>query len=238
MVTAIEALVYAWRAHGCPEAIRFDRDSRFIGAWSAGEFPSAWMRLLMCLDIELQICPPQRPDKNPFVERYHRNLKYECLLRECPETLSQAQTVTLVFEKHFNYERPNQAITCHNQPPRVACPHLPSLPPLPEQVDPDHWLHKIHGKLYKRRINANGSVKVGKLSYYIKQALKGQQVLMKVDATNQQFQVILDGQAIIRVDIKGLYHGALDFDAYLDLIRRQAESEWQLYLRRQRYGRR
>ena len=196
------------------------------------------MRLLMCLDIELQICPPQRPDKNPFVERYNRNYKYECLLRERPETIPQAQAVTLVYQKQYNMERPNQAITCHNQPPRVAFPDLPSLPSLPEQVDPDHWLHKIHGKFYKRRINANGSVQVGKQSYYIKQALKGQQVLMKVDATNQQFQVLLDGQTLKRVDIKGLYNGALDFDAYLDLIRRQAESEWQLYLRRQRHSRR
>jgi hypothetical protein len=51
-VTALEAMVAALRVHGCPTAIRFDRDPRFIGSWSAGEFPSAFMRLLMCLDIK------------------------------------------------------------------------------------------------------------------------------------------------------------------------------------------
>lgn len=238
MVTAVEAMVHVLRVHGCPQAVRFDRDPRFIGSWSAGEFPSAFMRFLMCLDIALQVCPPQRPDKNPFVERYHRNYKYECLLRECPATLSQAQAVTLVYQIHYNNERPNQAITCANQPPRLAFPDLPALPPPPEQVDPDHWQQKIHGKFYKRRIQSNGSVQVGKRYYYIRQQLKGQQVLLKVDALAQQFQVLLDGQPIKQLAIKGLYHGLLAFEAYCDLIRREAESEWQLYLRRRRYRRR
>lgn len=238
MVTAIGAMVHALCVHGCPRAIRFDRDPRFIGSWSAGEFPSAFMRLLMCLDIEMQICPPQRPDKNPFVERYHKSYKYECLLQKCPETLSQAQTVTEEYEKHYNRERPNQAITCDNRPPFIAFPDLPLLPPLPEQVNPDHWLEKIHGKFYKRRIQPNGSVQIGKRYYYIRKKLKGQQVLLQVDATVRQFKVLLDGKPIKRIDIKGLYNGVLDFESYIDLIRSEAESEWQQYLRRQRYSRR
>jgi len=238
MVTAVEAMVLALHVHGCPWVIRFDRDPRFIGSWSAGDFPSAYMRLLMCLDVQLHICPPQRPDKNPFVERYHKSYKYECLLRECPETLPQAEAVTLVYQNHYNRERPNQAITCDNQPPRLAFPTLPPLPPLPEQVDPDHWLEKIHGQFYKRRIQPNGSVQVGKQHYYIRQKLKGRRVLLKVDAPARQFQVLLDGKVVKRVDIKGLYNGLLDFEAYFDLIRREAESEWQQYLRRRRYSRR
>jgi hypothetical protein len=238
MVSAVEAMVLALRVHGCPRAVRFDRDPRFIGSWSAGEFPSAFMRLLLCLDIQLQICPPQRPDKNPFVERYHRNYKYECLLRDYPETLPQAQAFTLVYQNHYNWERPNQALTCHNQPPRVAFPDLPRLPPLPPQVDPDHWLHKIDGRFYKRRVQSNGSVQVGKQYYYIRRALKGRRILLRVDATARQFQVLLDGKAIKRIDIKGLYDGVVAFEPYLDLIRREAESEWQRYLRRRRYSRR
>jgi transposase InsO family protein len=236
MVTAVEAMVYAFRVHGRPRAVRFDRDPRFVGSWSAGEFPSAFMRLLMCLDIQLQICPPRRPDKNPFIERYHRNYKYECLLKECPETLAQAQAVTMVYEIHYNIERPSQAITCGNQPPRVTFPELPSLPPLPEQVDPDRWLDKIHGQFYKRRIQANGSVQVGKQYYYIRKKLKGHRVLLQVDALARQFQVLLDGRPIKRLNVKGLFNGVLDFDAYFDLIRREAESEWQQYLRRRRYS--
>ena len=98
MVTAVQAMVHALRVHGCPRAVRLDRDPRFIGSWSARDFPSAFMRLLMCLDIALQICPPHRQDKNPFIERFHKSYKYECLLRDCPETLAQAQVVTLVYQ--------------------------------------------------------------------------------------------------------------------------------------------
>ena len=72
----------------------------------------------------------------------------------------------------------------------------------------------------------------------IRKKLKGQQVLQQVDATARQFKVLLDGKPIKRVDIKELYNGVLDFEAYIDLIRREAESEWQHYLRRQRYSRR
>lgn len=238
MVTAVEAMVHTFRVHGCPQAIRFDRDSRFIGAWTAKEFPSAFMRLLLCLDIALQICPPRRPDKNPFVERYNKNYKYECLLKECPETVAQAQAVTLTYQNHYNQERPSQAITCGNQPPRLAFPNLPPLPSLPQQVNPDHWLDKIHGKFYKRRIQPNGSVQIGKQYYYIRQKLKGQQILLQVDAPARQFNVLLDGQSIKRVAVKGLHNKPLDFAAYFDLIRREAESEWQRYLRRPRYGHR
>ena len=112
------------------------------------------------------------------------------------------------------------------------------MPPLPEQVDPDHWLQKIQGKFYKRRIQANGSVQIGRQYYYIRKSLRGQQVLLQMDATVRQFKVLLDGQDIKRVDVKGLYNGVMDLDAYLDLIRRQAKSEWQQYLYRQRYSRR
>lgn len=236
-VSAIEAIVYALRSHGCPQAIRFDRDSRFIGSWTAKEFPSAFMRLLMCLDIELQICPPQRPDKNPFVERYNRNYKYECLLRDCPETVAQAQACTLIYQNHYNRERPNQAITCDNLPPQIAFPDLPTLPLLPEQVDPDHWLEKVHGRFFKRRIQANGSVQIGKHYYYIRQALKGQQVLLQVDAVDKQFKVHLDGKLIKRVPLKGLHQGVMDLEAYLALICHEAKSEWQKNLRRQHYVR-
>jgi hypothetical protein len=109
---------------------------------------------------------------------------------------------------------------------------------LPEQVDPDHWLAKVHDQFYKRRIQANGSVQIGKHYYYIRRALKGQQVLLQVDAVERQFKVLLNGKPIKHLAIKGLYQGIMDFEAFLALICREAESEWQKYLHRQRCGRR
>ena len=67
------------------------------------------LRFLQCLGIEPRVCPPQRPDKNPFVERYHRNFKYECQLIEKPTDLSNTVEVNQRYVRFYNFERPNQA---------------------------------------------------------------------------------------------------------------------------------
>jgi hypothetical protein len=85
--TALRQVATVLLEQGCPERIRLDRDTRWVGSWTAKDFPSPMLRFLQCVGIEPRICPPQRPDKNPFVERYHRNIKYECQLIETPADL-------------------------------------------------------------------------------------------------------------------------------------------------------
>jgi hypothetical protein len=75
------------------------------------------------------------------------------------KTLQMNQAVC----QHYNFERPNQACSCGNQPPRAAFPDLPSLP---QVVDPDGWLKAIDGRLYIRRVNSAGTVKVDKRAEY------------------------------------------------------------------------
>jgi transposase InsO family protein len=87
--TALEALAQILQEHGMPLAITFDRDTRWEGLASGRDFPSAFVRFLVCLGIEPVICPAHRPDLNAFVERYHRSLKQECLLVLRPQTLEQ-----------------------------------------------------------------------------------------------------------------------------------------------------
>ena len=82
--TALRKLAEILLEQGCPDRIRLDRDTRWVGSWTAKDFPSPMLRFLLCLGIDPRVCPPQRPDKNPFVERYHRNFKYECQLIEKP----------------------------------------------------------------------------------------------------------------------------------------------------------
>lgn len=73
---------------------------------------------------------------------------------------------------------------------------LPVLPRLPEQVDPDSWLNAIDGKLYQRRVEANGAVKVDKFRYYVQQKLRGQHVLLKVNTAQQTFEIFFQGRRI------------------------------------------
>ena len=227
--TAIEAVLSPLRQHCVPRSVRFDRDPRFVGSWSGRDFPSPFVRFWLSLGVQVHVCPPQRPEKNPYVERFQRSYNEECLKVHCPDTLASAQTVTAGYRPHYNEERPNQALSCGNLPPLVAFPDLPSLPPLPSRIDPDGWLSKVDGRRYVRRVGSNGSVRLDRRNYYVQRSLRGQYVTVKVKA--REFMVGHDKRPIKRLAIKGLLNQELDFESYLELIQEEARHNWQRLLR-------
>ena len=236
--TALDAIATLIMVLGRPNSIRFDRDPRFVGSYLGWDFPSALIRFLLCLGIQPIVCPPHRPDLNCFVERYHRSYNSECLQRLRPQTFEEVENVTRDYLRHYDWERPNQAVTCGNLPPRVAFPELPTLPSVPPVVDPNAWLLKYHGKFFKRRINKNGSIQVGKYQYYIQKKLKGQYVLLQIDAHKKVFSVLLNKVCIKTLPIKGLQPDALiTYDAFLQLSLQEARSDWQRYLQQQKHKR-
>lgn len=223
--TAFEAVVPFLRTYGLPAMLTFDRDPRWVGSSSGRDFPSALRRFLLCLGIEPNVCPPQRPDRNCYVERYHRSYNQECLQIHRPLTLPEVRAVTEQFMQHYNQERPHQGRSCGNSPPRVAHPALPTLPPLPKQIDPDGWLASVDGQAFARKVDAHGCVQVDLQTYYIKQKLSGQHVVLFVNAQSRTFDVYLGSQQIKQVLIKGLQGEIMLFDRYVDLMREQARSE-------------
>ncbi len=230
--TALLSLVDAFRHYGVPNSVRFDRDPRFVTSASGRDFPSPLIRFLHCLGVEPLVCPPRQPWKNPYVERLNRTYKYEGVLVYLPESLSQTKDMNLDFRYHYNYQRPNQAITCHNQPPRLAFAELPSLPQLPETIDPDRWLYPLDGQAFIRRINANGSLKLDKHHYYVQAKRRGQYVTLQLQAHTQSLLVFCHDTLIKTLPVKGLIGHPLPFQDYLDLIRQQAVSEWRAWLRK------
>ncbi len=229
--TALLAITNTLLINGLPQTITFDRDNRWVGSWTTGDFPSAFMRYLLCLDIQTIICPPHRPNKNAFVERFHRTQEEECLQVHRPATLDDVQQVTQDFSWHYNHERPNQALSCGNRPPYVAFPSLPKLPPLPDQVDPDRWLMAIHRKYFKRRVKANGSILVGKHAYYVSTQLRGRLLVFQVDAVSQELIVEVDGKPFKHLPIKGLHRGPMPFQDFLKLMCQEALAEARRYQR-------
>jgi transposase InsO family protein len=223
--TAFEAVVHFLRKYGLPGMLTFDRDPRWVGSSSGRDFPSALRRFLLCLGIEPNVCPPQRPDLNAYVERYHRSYNQECLQIHRPATREEVRAVTEHFLQHYNTERPHQGRSCGNRPPRVAHPVLPTLPSLPERVDPDGWLTSVDGQAFARKVDTHGCVTVDLQTYYIKQVLSGQHVVLFVNAHSRTFDVYLGSQQIKQVPIKGLQGEIMPFNRYVDLMREQARSE-------------
>jgi hypothetical protein len=181
--------------------------------------------LLHCLGVQVTVCPPRRPDKNAFVERFNRTYAEECLRVYAPSEIATVQTVTAAFRQHYNYERPNQAVTCGNRPPCVAFPELPPRPALPATVDPDHWLMVLDGQRYVRKVRSNGTVTVDSVRYYVDQAWAGKYVTLRIDALQRVFGVEYREQAIKQLAIKGLVGERLPLEVYLDQITLEARTQ-------------
>lgn len=129
--TLLESLAQALQQYGLPQRITLDRDPRSLGGPSGSDFPSALLRFGRTLGIQMQVCDPHHPQQNGFVERHHRSYQQECLSQDRPTTLSQARAVTAQWQEHYNQERPNQALSCHNLPPwspPASCPPYRGLP--------------------------------------------------------------------------------------------------------------
>ncbi len=227
----LEAVAQFLREHGLPRMLTFDNDPRFVGSPSGRDFPSALVRFLLCLGVQPNVIPPHRPDLNPYVERFHRSLAQECLQIHLPRTREQVQEATESFLVHYNDQRPNQARSCGNQPPRVACPTFPSLPAVPQTVDPDRWLLQMQKQAFARTIRADGKLTINRQDYYVSRSLAGQRVTCWVNAAEKGFDIWQPGGRIKSVPMKGLHGQVMPFEEYVALMKREARSEYQQYLR-------
>jgi transposase InsO family protein len=195
--TAMEAVISFLQTYGRPHQITFDRDPRWVGSVSGRDFPSPLRRLLLCLGITSSICPPHRPDKNAYVERYHRTYGQECLQLHRPSTLQEVREVTEAFLQHYNEA-------------------------LPERVDPDAWLTSLNRKMYLRHVGRDGCVELDLATYYIGPQLAGCTVLFQVIAENRQFAVWHQDQVVKLLPIKGLVGQEMVLSDYLKSIQQEA----------------
>jgi hypothetical protein len=156
------------------------------------------------------------------VERYHRNVKYECLLIHRPQTEEEVREVNATYVQHYNTERPSQALPCGNRPPTVAFPTLPKLPAIPPFVDPDAWLDQLDGLQTVRKVRANGTIRLDDVPYYIKGTLAGQYVNVRLNATQQWIEVEHQGRLLKQLPIKGLKRTALPYATFVEVMAQEA----------------
>jgi hypothetical protein len=80
--------------------------------------------------------PTGLPTSATGQEPYHKNFRYECQLINPPYDPASTVDINRSYVHFKNFERPNQAITCGNQAPRVKFPKTPLLSPVPQSIDP------------------------------------------------------------------------------------------------------
>jgi hypothetical protein len=181
-VTALQAVVELLLVAGLPRRLRFDNDTRFVGSWQTDGYPSALMQFLWVVGVEPDVVQPGKPQHKPYVERSIRTLKYELLWLERPKDYLEAGDILEAYRPFFNHERMNQSDICDDRPPYGAFPKLPVLPHLPETVDPEAWLSHYDKRVFKRKVAQNGTVKIGKHTYYLDYRLAKEMVGLHLDA--------------------------------------------------------
>lgn len=226
--TALQALAITLAKYGRPKRIRVDRDPRLVGSPAGSDFPAALVRFGACLLIEIDICAPHHPQQNAFIERYNRTYQEECLALERPADLEQARTVTEIFVKHYNQQRPHQGLSCSNRPPCLAFPTLAPLSPLPASVDPDSWLTPLDGLHLERKVDRHGMVSIDLKRYYISAKLVGQHVVVHLDAQARCMQVLYEQQEIKSLPLRGIVGHPLSFEQFLTHMLHQARAQARL----------
>jgi transposase InsO family protein len=223
--TALMAIFRLFMLNGLPKRLRFDRDPRFVWSWSADSYPAPLVRFLQVLGVEPVICPPRRPDKKPYVERCVRTLKHEWLDRFSLNTMADCYEALEAFPHYHNAQRIHMGRACQGRTPDEAFPNLPLLPQLPETVHPNDWLKLQHGRVFRRRIRANGTLQVDKHVYYVDEKLAKQSALVHLDAHHRCFWVTLDGKPLSKsLPLKGLQEEQLELQDYVKVLQEEAMS--------------
>lgn len=235
--TALLVVAQTFQAHGLPNSITLDRDTRWVGAPQGSDFPSALLRFCQSLGVAVLVCDPHHPQQNGFVERYNRTYQEECLAQHRPTTFEQVREVTATFDHHYNWQRPHQGIACGNRPPRVAFPELPRLPRVPDVVNADAWLFWVDGEHVVRQVNRQGFVKMDLRSYYVSSKLAGQPVTLRINAAERCLQVVHPPDFSRSLPLKGLQQRSLSYQDYVELMQREASTQQRLLALQKRRAR-
>ena len=140
-----------------------------------------------------------------------------------PADCDTVKIVTAAFLQHYNYERPHQGVSCHNQPPRVAFAELPSRPAVPAVVDPDRWIDRLDGQCFVRKVRQDTSVVIDTVAYYTRRAVVGKTVSLRVEAATRSFVVELEGEEVKRIPIAGTGRGECSFATFVEGLSQEAQ---------------
>ena len=84
---------------------------------------------------------------------------------------------------------------------------------------------------FARMIRADGKLTINRVNYYVSRQLAGQRVTCWVNAAQKCFDIWQPEGRITSMPIKGLHGKIMPFQDYVALMKAEARSEYQHYLR-------
>jgi hypothetical protein len=92
---------------------------------------------------------------------------YFCKEREQPVDLESTIAINTSCVQSYNYEQPNQTVTCGNELPLVQFPHAPNLTLVPQMVDPHCWTLLQMTRVHTRKPGRDGCIQSGNYTCYV-----------------------------------------------------------------------
>lgn len=147
-VLVLPPLTRLFEEYGLPAALRTDNGAPFASNGLGGLSPFSVG--LIKLGIRPERTDPGRPDQNGRHERMHRSLKAEAL-NPPQKNMAKQQRIFDDFVRHFNFERPHEAL--QNAVP--ADYYTPSAKPYPSKLEAIEY----DGTFTVRRVRQNGEIR-------------------------------------------------------------------------------
>jgi transposase InsO family protein len=173
-----DAFEYAMAAYGVPEAVLTDNGKVFTARFGPGPGPVRFDRICTDNGIDHILTAPRSPTTTGKVERWHKTLRREFLDGKTFASIQDAQAQLDVWVRHYNHERPHQAI---GRVPPIERFRLAGPKPGPVEADepepPD-----LGVPVTTRRVSTKGTISFAAAQYKAGAWLAGQEVEVVCDS--------------------------------------------------------
>jgi transposase InsO family protein len=173
-----DAFEYAMAAHGVPEAVLTDNGKVFTARFGPGPGPVRFDRICTNNGIDHILTAPRSPTTTGKVERWHKTLRREYLDGKTFASIEDAQAQLDAWVRHYNHERPHQAI---GRVPPIERFRLAGPKPGPaETVEPEP--PDLGAPVTTRRVSTKGTISFAAAQYKAGAWLAGQEVEVVCDS--------------------------------------------------------
>jgi len=172
-------LIHIFKKYGLPDQINVDNGN----PWGNSKLLrytllTVW---LMQLGIRISHSRPRHPQTNGKLERFHRTLKNDLILRQPMRSFSHAQKLFNNWRKEYNHERPHEAINMDVPAER----YYTSQKQLPSKLPPIEY----NGDAIVRKVRGNGYISYQNEEYLVGEAFKECLIEIKPNEINNSIDL-------------------------------------------------